>query len=34
MEGVGGGEGDNMPLLHWKTMWGYMFPQYLQGSAD
>ena len=19
-----------MPLLHWKIMWGYMFPQYLQ----
>ena len=23
-----------MPLLHWKIRWGYMLPQYLQGSAD
>ena len=26
--------GDTMPLLHWKIIWGYMLPQYLQGSAD
>ena len=25
--------GDTMPLLHWKIMWGYILPQYLQGSA-
>ena len=22
--------GDTMPLLYWKIMWGYAFPQYLQ----
>ena len=27
-------EGDTMPLLHCKAMWGYMPPQYLQGNAD
>ena len=27
-------EGDTMPLLHWKIMWGYMLPQYLQENAD
>ena len=26
--------GDNMPLLHWKIIWGYILPRYLQGSAD
>ena len=22
--------GGTMPLLHWKIMWDYMFPQYFQ----
>ena len=25
--------GDTMPLPHWKTMWWYVLPQYLQGSG-
>ena len=25
--------GGTVPLLHWKMMWGYMFPQYLQLSG-
>ena len=24
---------DTIPLLHWKIMWEYMFPQYLQKST-
>ena len=27
------GETLYMPLLYWKIMWGYMFPQYLQVSG-
>ena len=26
--------GDIMPLLHWKVMWGYVIPLYLQEGAD
>ena len=26
--------GDTMPLLHWKIVWWYIFPQYLHGSTD
>ena len=25
---------DIIPLFHWKIMWEYVLPQYLQGSSD